>query len=79
MDRYTAHARGQSVRTRKDRGGNTMAYVIDEKCIACGVCTSECAFDAIAEGDPIFVIDAEKCNDCGQCADVCPVSAPVAE
>jgi len=51
-----------------------MAYVINEDCIACGSCISECPVDAISEGD-IYLIDPEKCTDCGTCADVCPTGA----
>ena len=51
-----------------------MAYTIDDSCIACGACMSDCPADAISEGD-IYVIDADKCNDCGTCASVCPVDA----
>jgi len=51
-----------------------MAYTIDDSCIACGACTSDCPVDAISEGD-IFTVDAEKCTDCGACASVCPVDA----
>ena len=56
-----------------------MAYKISDECIACGACMSECPFEAISEGDPIYIIDPDKCQDCGQCVDVCPVSAPAAE
>ena len=52
-----------------------MAYVINDSCIACGACMSECPTDAISEGD-IYVIDADKCIDCGACADACPVDSP---
>ena len=51
-----------------------MAYVINEDCIACGSCISECPEEAISEGD-IYLIDPEKCTDCGTCADTCPSSA----
>jgi ferredoxin len=51
-----------------------MAYVINNECIACGACESECPTDAISEGE-IFEIDPEKCIECGACADICPVSA----
>ena len=51
-----------------------MAYTIDDSCIACGVCVTECPTEAISEGD-IYVIDADKCTDCGACAAVCPTEA----
>jgi ferredoxin len=53
-----------------------MAYVINEECIACGVCMDECPVEAISEGDPIYVIDGDLCTDCGACLEVCPVDAP---
>ncbi|MDR0356793.1 MAG: 4Fe-4S binding protein [Clostridiales Family XIII bacterium] len=52
-----------------------MAYTINESCIACGACMSECPVDAIKEGTP-YVIDAGVCIDCGACASACPVDAP---
>lgn len=54
-----------------------MAYVIDDKCISCGACESECPVQAISEGDGKYNIDPDTCIDCGACADVCPVDAPV--
>lgn len=54
-----------------------MAYKINDACISCGACASECPVDAITEGDGVYVIDAEKCIDCGACAGACPVDAPV--
>ena len=51
-----------------------MAYLINEDCIACGSCISECPVEAIFEGD-IYTIDLEKCTECGTCADVCPTGA----
>lgn len=53
-----------------------MAYVITDKCIACGLCASECPTECIKEGDGKYVIDAEACVECGSCANVCPVGAP---
>lgn len=53
-----------------------MAYVITDKCIACGACAADCPVEAISEGDEQYVIDAEKCISCGACADNCPVEAP---
>jgi ferredoxin len=53
-----------------------MAFFINDDCIACGLCESECPVEAITEGDGKYVIDAELCTDCGNCASVCPVQAP---
>lgn len=53
-----------------------MAYVINEECIACGSCASECPASAISEGDERYVINADLCTECGNCAEVCPVGAP---
>ncbi|MDR1754251.1 MAG: 4Fe-4S binding protein [Eubacterium sp.] len=55
-----------------------MAYTINDECISCGACESECPTDAISSGDSKYVIDAEKCIDCGACAGVCPTDAPQA-
>lgn len=55
-----------------------MAYVINDSCIACGSCISECAVDAISEGD-IYSINADACIDCGACAEACPTDAISAE
>ena len=52
-----------------------MAYVINNDCINCGACASECPVSCISEGDSIHVIDADTCIDCGACASICPVSA----
>lgn len=56
-----------------------MAYVINEDCINCGVCESECPTNAISQGDDRYVINPAECIDCGACAEVCPCDAPVAE
>ena len=53
-----------------------MPYVINDECIACGACASECPSEAISEGDGKYGIDPDKCVDCGACAGVCPVGAP---
>lgn len=56
-----------------------MALYINEDCIACGACPTECPNDAIEEGDPIFIIDPDRCTECvgafdePQCIVVCPV------
>lgn len=53
-----------------------MAYFINEECVSCGACESECPVNAISEGDGKFVIDAATCTDCGACSAVCPTDAP---
>jgi len=52
-----------------------MAYFINEECISCGACESECPVAAISAGDSTYVVDAETCIDCGACVDTCPVEA----
>ena len=54
-----------------------MPYVINDECIACGACASDCPVDAISEGDGKYVIDGATSISCGACAGTCPVGAPV--
>jgi ferredoxin len=54
-----------------------MAYTINTQCTACGLCLPACPIDAIAIGDPIYVIDQELCCDFEDCLAVCPVNAIV--
>jgi len=56
-----------------------MAHVINDQCVSCGSCESECPVDAIKQGDPIYVIEADSCIDCGVCVASCPTDAIVAE
>jgi len=56
-----------------------MAYVINDECISCGACESECPVSCIAAGDGKYEINADECIECGSCASVCHVGAPVAE
>lgn len=51
-----------------------MPRKINDSCIACGTCQSNCPVNAIEEGD-IYVIDADQCIDCGLCQENCPVNA----
>ena len=51
-----------------------MAYVITDRCIACGTCQPVCPVDAISAGE-IYVIDPDTCISCGSCASVCPSDA----
>ncbi len=52
-----------------------MAHVITDACVACGACKDACPTSAIAEGDPIYVIDGGACVDCGACVGECPSNA----
>ena len=52
-----------------------MAYIINDECINCGSCESECPVSAISEGDGKYVIDADQCVECGTCAAACPTGA----
>ncbi|MBN2213581.1 MAG: YfhL family 4Fe-4S dicluster ferredoxin [Bacteroidales bacterium] len=62
-----------------------MALMINEECIACGICLPECPNHAISEGDLIYVIDPKLCTECvgfynePQCVAVCPVEAIVTD
>ena len=56
-----------------------MAYIINDECISCGACESECPVNAISQGADHYEIDADTCIECGACADTCPVGAPVQE
>jgi Formate hydrogenlyase subunit 6/NADH:ubiquinone oxidoreductase 23 kD subunit (chain I) len=57
----------------------TMAYIINDDCIACGACADECPTSCISEKDGKYIINKDECIDCGTCADTCPVGAPKAE
>ena len=52
-----------------------MAYVISDKCVACGKCEGVCPVEAISKDEKKYVIDAETCVNCGQCVDECPSEA----
>ena len=54
-----------------------MAYLITDKCTACGTCKESCPAEAIKEGEKVFKIDPETCVECGACVDSCPTSAIV--
>jgi len=57
--------------------------MITEDCLACGACAPECPTEAIAEGDPIYIIDPDKCVECEgyfdtpQCVEACPTDSIV--
>ena len=55
-----------------------MALLINDNCTACDACKPVCPNEAIAVGDPIYVIDPLRCTECvgaedePQCKLVCP-------
>lgn len=60
-----------------------MALFINEQCTACDACEPVCPNEAIAAGNPVYVIDALKCTECvgaedePQCRLVCPAECIV--
>ena len=51
-----------------------MLIVDSEKCTACGICETSCAFGAISVVADCAVVN-ESCTLCGACVDNCPVGA----
>lgn len=54
-----------------DYYGFGKAKIDPEKCINCGLCEKNCAFDAISN----FTVGVFECEGCGVCAEICPVGA----
>jgi ferredoxin len=53
----------------------TMPWIKEEDCIACGVCVAECPVEAISLEDDAAQIDDQECIRCGRCHDVCAEDA----
>lgn len=51
-----------------------MLTIESDKCTACGICETSCAFGAIAVQDDCAVVN-ETCTLCGACVENCPVDA----
>jgi len=51
-----------------------MLIIDSEKCTACGICETSCAFGAISVPADCAVVN-ESCTLCGACVDNCPVGA----
>jgi electron transfer flavoprotein alpha subunit len=51
-----------------------MLIIDSEKCTACGICETSCAFGAISVQAGCAVVN-ESCTLCGACVDNCPVGA----
>ncbi|MBN2225925.1 MAG: ATP-binding protein [candidate division Zixibacteria bacterium] len=62
--------------------GGSIAKIVEDKCVDCGICPDYCRFNAIKtvadESRPDgerFVIDEYACEGCGICAHFCPEQA----
>lgn len=62
------------IKEEKEFYGNKKAFIMDEKCIGCGLCMEVCRFDAI-ESAPRFKIKESLCEGCAYCVEVCPQKA----
>ena len=51
-----------------------MLTIESDKCTACGICETSCAFGAITVQDSCAVVN-ESCTLCGACVENCPVAA----
>ncbi|MDE2335202.1 MAG: YfhL family 4Fe-4S dicluster ferredoxin [Rhodospirillales bacterium] len=60
-----------------------MALMITENCTSCDACVPVCPNEAIAAGQPVYVIDPLRCTECvgaedePQCRLVCPADCIV--
>jgi MinD superfamily P-loop ATPase len=52
-----------------------MAYLIQDKCTACGRCATICHFNAIKFEKGRFNINSLHCEGCGYCYEICPKDA----
>ncbi len=55
--------------------GMGKAKINSDKCLSCGLCISNCRFDAIKESNSIFKVDNFSCEGCGVCQAICPSGA----
>lgn len=67
---------GSGSRAGKMEMHNAGKPVVNEKaCVGCGVCTKNCAHDAITVADGKATIDHNVCVGCGRCIGECPKDA----
>ena len=48
---------------------------LNEKCVNCGICVTECSDDALKIEDDELKVDFAVCTACGKCAEACPEQA----
>ncbi len=51
------------------------AFVIQNLCRGCGVCTQVCAYRAISVQAQLAAVDPLRCRDCEECIFTCPNGA----
>ena len=51
--------------------------VVQESCVACGLCVKKCPMDALSLKDLVLLIDDRRCIGCGVCTGACPKEALV--
>ena len=60
----------------KGGGGKVAFFILEDKCIGCGLCARRCPADAISgEKRQLHVIDQDRCIKCGECYSVCKFDA----
>ena len=62
------------VEERKDYYGLPKAYIDEDLCTMCGLCTEMCRFKAVNVGETT-TIDIRTCEGCGLCEEICPSRA----
>ena len=67
---------------REPFSGGCRAWIMPERCTACGKCAEVCRFDAVSsceagegEGEKVYRIDPIACEGCAVCAWFCPEEA----
>ncbi|MBR1369340.1 (4Fe-4S)-binding protein [Methanocalculus chunghsingensis] len=65
--------------TKEPFHGLDVARIDPEICVSCGICSNNCAFDAISIKEGLFSVSPIHCEGCGLCAHLCPEGAVVME
>jgi heterodisulfide reductase subunit A len=74
-----AASRAMTILSKKELYTEGISAVVDEKrCTGCGLCESNCAYDAIkVEGDLGYAqVNEALCMGCGACSCMCPSNVP---